>query len=213
MIISGEFKKGIVISVLWHACIAGVFSFSFGKKIPSPQYASTAFLGAILHPTDLIPGRLPGKRVFIFSHVPLHGAQTEALNSAKGEYTLMPSYALKPQVTMWSESSKPSFLPATTMLVSPVKKKEAVIMFYPPLPYHFLLYFKDRQEVHIELLFNLVDSGIASSVTVKRKISSGNLEADLLSMRYISRYLFIEQAKFLPNKWQTVKIDLRPKND
>jgi hypothetical protein len=52
-----------------------------------------------------------------------------------------------------------------------------------------------------------------NSILVKRRISSGNLEADLLSMRYISRYLFMQQRGFVPNKWQTVKIDLSTVND
>jgi hypothetical protein len=86
-------------------------------------------------------------------------------------------------------------------------------MFYPRLPYHFALYFKDRQTVHIELMFQVISGAQRNSILVKRRVSSGNLEADLLSMRYISRYLFIQQRGFAPNKWQTVKIDLSTAND
>jgi len=48
---------------------------------------------------------------------------------------------------------------------------------------------------------------------IKRKISSGNLEVDLLTMRYIGHYLFIQQKRFTPNNWQTVKIDLSEKEN
>jgi len=92
-------------------------------------------------------------------------------------------------------------------------RKESAIMFYPRLPYHFALYFKDRQTVHIELAFAVISGDKRNSILVKRRISSGNLEADLLSMRYISRYLFMQQRGFVPNKWQTVKIDLSTAND
>jgi len=91
------------------------------------------------------------------------------------------------------------------------ERKEPAIMFYPRLPYHFALYFKDRQTAHIELSFQVTSAGKRNSIMIKRKISSGNLEADLLSMRYISHYLFIQQAKGVANKWQTVKIDLSAK--
>jgi hypothetical protein len=95
----------------------------------------------------------------------------------------------------------------------PIRKKEAVIMFYPQLPYNFLIYFQDRQLVHIELMYNIISRDSANSIIIKRKISSGNLEVDLLSMRYIGHYLFIQQDAFAPNIWQTVKIDLSTKTE
>ena len=73
------------------------------------------------------------------------------------------------------------------------------------------LYFKDRQLAHIELAFNIISGQKINPVVVKRKISSGNLEADLLSMRYISHYLYIQQAAFPSDVWQEVKIELSPK--
>jgi hypothetical protein len=59
-------------------------------------------------------------------------------------------------------------------------------------------------------MFKVDSSGGRNSLEIKRKISSGNLEVDLLSMRYLSPYLFIQQNRFTPNNWQTVKIDLSP---
>ena len=41
---------------------------------------------------------------------------------------------------------------------------------------------------------------------------SGNLEADLLSMRYINHYLSVQQQMFPVNKWQVVKIELSAQN-
>jgi len=94
--------------------------------------------------------------------------------------------------------------------------QKPVIILHPSLPQYFLIYFKDRQLAHIELLFNMpsVPSGKRTSrIEVKRKITSGNLEADLLSMRYISHYLFIQQSAFPSDTWQTVEIDLSCKDD
>ena len=39
----------------------------------------------------------------------------------------------------------------------------------------------------------------------------GNLEADLVCMRYVSHYLFMQQEKITPGIWHTVKIDLSAK--
>ena len=86
-------------------------------------------------------------------------------------------------------------------------------MFYPSFPEHLLLYFTDRQTVHIELQYNVSSNDPASTVWLKRKISSGNLEADLLAMRYLSHYLFIQRARLPTDSWQTVKIELSPKHD
>ena len=74
-----------------------------------------------------------------------------------------------------------------------------------------LLYFKDAQQAHIELLYRSDAVEGVGPVSVKRKISSGNLEADLLSMRYMSHYLSLQQARFSPGIWHPMKIDLAPK--
>ena len=86
-------------------------------------------------------------------------------------------------------------------------------MFYPRLPPYFSLYFKDRQVAHMELMFKITSSLKNSSISIKRKISSGNLEADLLCMRYINHYLFVQQGIFTSGDWQAVKIELSAKND
>jgi len=95
----------------------------------------------------------------------------------------------------------------------PPKRKDSVIIFHPQLPYDFLLYFKDRQEVHIELLFKISRDLEDRSIVIKRKISSGNLEADLLAMRYIDHYLFLQQARLPLDSWRAVKIDLGLKGE
>jgi hypothetical protein len=97
--------------------------------------------------------------------------------------------------------------------VLPAQRKDSSIMFHPLLPYQLQLYFKDRQAVHIELQFKIEPGMGRRSIAIRRKISSGNLEADLLSIRYMQHYLFIQQARFSPDTWQTVKIDLTTKND
>jgi hypothetical protein len=96
------------------------------------------------------------------------------------------------------------------VLADPPKRKDSVLMLHPLLPYQFNLYFRDRQTVHIELEFEITQADMRNFVSLRRKISSGNLEADLLSMRYIGHYLFIQQARFMPAKWQTVKIEFSP---
>lgn len=93
-------------------------------------------------------------------------------------------------------------------ITSFVKSKKPSIIFHPLLPFSFNIYFQDRQVAHVELMFKIISCGIRNSLLVKRKISSGNLDVDLLSMRYIGHYLFIKQNDFIPSEWQTVKIDL-----
>jgi len=88
-------------------------------------------------------------------------------------------------------------------------KKDSVITIHPLLPYGLQLYFRDRQSVHMELEFMIYTNRSAKKfIIIKRKISSGNLDADLLCSRYLGHYLFIQQERFATNIWQTVKIDL-----
>jgi hypothetical protein len=206
---STDFKKTIFISLLGHITALSIFSFSFGNRIPNPDFAGVSFWGTVLPKSELITTRAfnPPDIRKLFLKEP----QISSLDKIKKEYPLLPDYYLKPKVNLAFNEDKAIFVQKPTNVLPVSIRKESVIMFHPELPYNFLLYFKDRQAVHIELMFNIIPSGKTHSIVIKRKISSGNLEADLLSMRYISHYLFIQQARFLKNNWQTVKIDLAPK--
>lgn len=85
-------------------------------------------------------------------------------------------------------------------------REERALFFYPKLPHNFILYFNDRSTVHIELDFFVASSG--NVVEVKRRVSSGNLDVDLLVWRYVSQWLFVHRKQLKPDSWQTVKIDL-----
>ncbi len=135
------------------------------------------------------------------------------LNKVSKEPFLSARYYLKPSIPLAFNTEKEVFKEKIAPLAFSLKRKEPQIIFHPLLPYSFTLYFKDRQVAHVELMFNLSSSGLHNSIEIKRKISSGNLEVDLLSKRYIGHYLFIQQARFTPNRWQSVKIDLSAKND
>lgn len=205
------FKKTIFLSLLGHITIFSIFSLSFGNKIPKANHAQVAFWGAILRSSDLTPGFLQAEH-----HVKLHLTPPllmQIKDSGQETTALTSNYYLKPAITLEFNKDKLIFIQEQAVIPIVQARKRPQIMFYPHLPRHFLLYFKDRESVHIELIFNIISSGRTNSIAIKRKISSGNLDADLLVMRYISHYLFIQQGVFTTDKWQTVKIDLSTKND
>lgn len=209
MVYLGHFKKTIFISVLGHITMFGIFSLSFGYRLPKADYANVFFLGSILRSSDLNSQTLIMGTGIGIKPKPL----TLVPDSINKEYALvLPQYS-KPEAPLPLDGDKVIFTPKPGPPSLIPARKESVIMFYPALPYHFLLYFKDRQTVHIELMFNIIPTGSINSIDIKRKISSGNLEVDLLAMRYIRHYLFIQQKTFSQNSWQTVKIDLIPHDD
>jgi len=206
------FRKTIFISLLGHIAVFSIFSFSFGNRIAKIHYGSVSFWGGLLNSYDFISHGAfinIGTKA-IFRHTRTLNIPTEKLDTS---LFLSDSY-FKPAVNLALEREK-IILPQRPITL-PIKKidKRPVVMFHPVLPYHFTLYFKDRQMVHIQLMFNIsTRPDNTNSISLKRKISSGNLEVDLLSMHYISHYLFIQQARFPPNSWQTVKIEFSPRND
>ena len=105
------------------------------------------------------------------------------------------------------ENQKALFYPKQNIRLS---KRETSLMFYPYLPYSFILYFKDRQKANLEFLFYFSDDNRLSSL--KRKTSCGNLEIDLLVMRYINRSLYLIRDSFPSHIWQSVKIELKRKD-
>lgn len=205
------FRQAIAISFLGHATLFGIFSLSFGPSLPRADFNSIYFRGAAFRGCDLLPA---GNAAGHDKALPLGRAEISVLNKGMQEDGLLIYREHnKPLVVFSLKEEKAVFMPKTAQASSVAARKETAIMFYPRLPYHFALYFKDRQDAHIELEFQVRPADKRSSVLVKRKISSGNLEADLLSMRYINRYLFMQKGGFVPGKWQTVKIDLSTLND
>jgi len=202
------FPKGFVISLAGHLAAFSIFSFSFGKI---PEFSNYNFTGNLLTSGDL---SRPLSGVVAASIVRANNLTESKINSIvldksaqeKGKF---PFILNKPQIAL-SKGEKLKYL--KPLVNFPKPKDKSTIMFYPQLPQSFIVYFQDRQTVHIELDFNITSGRSINSIVVKRKISSGNLEADLLSARYISRYLFMQQARFSLNSTQTVKIDLSTKN-
>jgi len=212
--ISPIFKKTIFISLAGHLALFNIFNFSFGARMLPPDFAKVSSIGAILTAGDVAVFK-PVNKASPFMETGIAKAKAAALDKInRDDFGLIAPVRIKPQTALAFNQDKISFYPK--LLVNhPVFPKNAVpILFYPRLPFYFTLYFKDRQVVHIELLFNIVPGDTMNHhVIIQRKISSGNLEADLLGMRYIERYLFIQQRGFAQNKWQSVKIDLSQKSD
>lgn len=212
------FKKTIFISLLGHITVFSIFGFSFGNRIPNAEYARVYFWGQLLRNSQVnqpisrepallseqhFPAIAGSRLIFSAMRDPVTNLITEREND----------WLKKPPFTLAFNSGKEVFIEKPTNKVFSPRRKEQTIIFHPLLPYGFTLYFKDRQVAHVELMFKPVSAGIRNSILVKRKISSGNLEVDLLVLRYIGHYLFIQQPRILVNNWQIVKIDLSAKND
>ena len=205
-IFTRQFKKTITLSFLGHLSVFFIFSFSFGPRIGQGSFTSIYFLQKGLFLGEVALRYKDGIRHFFVDKtavLSLDRAQKPALE--------VESAYLKPNVEAPFELSRYQFKGPAAQLSPVLKKTGAAIIFHPQIPYSLAPYFKDRQGVHIEIMFNIVQMGEASSVQIRRKVSSGNLEADLLSMRYISRYIFMQRQVLSPNNWQTVKIDLSAK--
>lgn len=212
MISLGYLKKTIFISLLGHITVFSIFSFSFGNRIPIVNYSNVYFWGGILDSYDFISQEAINKLKIktVITRPP--DVRLELKDKTNTERPFRADYYFKPVLNLVFNRDKIIFAEERAQMPLKGLAKESVVVFHPVLPYHFTLYFKDRQRVHIELMFDIVSSGRnTNSIVVKRKIASGNLEVDLLSMRYLSHYLFIQQARFIPDKWQTVKIEFSPR--
>lgn len=201
----------VFISFLSHLTAFGFFSFSFGAKIPPANYSGVAFWGQVLPDSQTRFAAGPGAVM-----KPVTGqifAKLRPQRPVVQNPVAKPSgWAIKPQscLALVADKSTPVYKPCLSVSVS--KRKEQVIIFHPLLPSNFFLYFKDRQIAHVELIFKITPGASGNPVTVKRKISSGNLEADLLTVRYMEHYLFLQRNRFTPELWQNIKIDLSAKD-
>lgn len=211
MIISSPFKKTIFVSLLGHLTVFSIFSFTFGNNEPAANYAPVFFLGQFLRNTQVAPPVPREGQITLALHP--EPSLSPVLHRAAKDTDLLTKCYLKPSITLTPVREKKVFTPETHPSLFIRKSREPTIVFHPMLPYGFTLYFKDRQVVHVELMYKLDSFRSGNPILIKRKISSGNLEVDLLTMRYIEHYLFIQQKSITTDNWQTVKIDLSAKEE
>jgi hypothetical protein len=210
-IFQGNLGKTVAISLLSHGVLFGLFSFSFGPRLPDFQRPDISFLGSILLQSDVaVPGN--HRQSSMIENIFLTKTAAAFLKPQPDNFKIQPAYGFKPSLDRQISIKKGhySYHPATKTGAPILRDHD--IMFYPLLPQHFTLYFQDRQSAHMELLCKAGKKLKPSSIIIKRKISSGNLEVDLLTMRYIGHYLFIQQRHFIKDTWQTIKIDLTTEN-
>ncbi len=203
----GSVRSAILVSVCSHCLLGALLVLSFGPRLKTLALPTASFWGAYLRTEDLGGtlkriGSVRPRRQASASHLPPASALPPGNLAGVFQKPFSPVPPSFPRVAC---------APQAYVLPPPVRR-EAVLMLYPPLPQHFRLYFKDRQRVHIEFLVRMYAEAKTPSLVVKRKISSGNIEADLLSMRYLNRYLFEQRGRFSFADWEPVKIDLELKD-
>jgi hypothetical protein len=201
-----DLRKIVSISLAGHIAVLAFLPF-FGLSLCPSQargaFKPVVFCGSIPYGFFVTPSLALPRTLITRNTKPL----IVPLSAPQDPLTY--DYYVKPQAAVSAISFRQAVKSPAIVADSP-KRRDPVLLLHPLLPYQFDLYFKDRQAVHIELEFFIAQSSDRNFVSLRRKISSGNLEADLLSMRYIGHYLFIQQARFMPNSWQSVKIEFSP---
>ncbi len=205
------FRKTILISLVGHATAFSFLTFSFGRQPPNLGHTKVAFWGGVLQPYDFIPKSQHYNKENVIKEASIVPSLTLPPQKKIDTGSQIEPVSLKPQTLLAVGTNKSIFMAGTSNSLLPPKKRESVVMLYPQLPYHFNLYFKDRQVVYIELEYSVISKDKINRLVLKRKTSSGNLEADLLCMRYLNLYLSMQQDRLMPDKWHTVKIELEPK--
>jgi len=200
-------KSAIFISLICHIVMFNNIELTFSNRIAEKgrvfAFSKIFFLGSILDTsTPLgIDGEHSRKigysldRIITKSNAGLYMGIKPALEL----------YTTKSNAGLYLGNKITYFQPSPIPLI---RQANSGIMFYPPMPYHFLLYFKDRQTAHMEVAFYISPEGKVARI--KRKISSGNPEVDLLIMRNLTHFLNLCESNFALGSWQTVKIDLSP---
>ena len=209
--INTVFRKILGLSFLCHLAVFTLFSLSLSNKITNINYTSFNFFGRLITTAQIMnPQNFKlesAKNLFFRNHDLLLLNKIER----QPDISLHPSY--RPMITSGFVTEKEELANNFGLTFIAPKRNEPKIIFHPVLPYDFSLYFNDRQVAHVELMFKVDANDNPNYIKIKRKVSSGSLEVDLLTTRYIERYLFNRQVRFEPSSWHTVKIDLSGKND
>ena len=214
---AGTLRNALFVSLIWHILCGGVIDPTFGEILGNAHFPEVLFLGSILDSRDLVSHSQEKRedrhsKDSLYSYINLFNFKTSVLSKEKGESF---SSLIKYKRPLFNLSYQPEEKIITRARLDhsilDEYKKDSSLVFYPRLPYSFLIYFKDRQKAHIEFSFFISKEGVITFID--RKITSGNLEVDLLASRYINRHLNLIKGQFLTDTWQTVKIDLTRRDD
>lgn len=211
------FRRSLTFSLLGHLTLFSVFGLSFGGVIPRADYAQVDFWGGVLSNFEITG--VTWDRPLDFRRTRITKPELARMEKKLRQDKIpdlemgMTAYSFKPPAVNLAADEKIIYSRKVETRPESFRNRDSVVTFHPVLPYHFTLYFKDRQVANIELMYNLLPRGSNRLVEIRRKISSGNLEVDLLTMRYISHYLFIQRDKLTPGTWKKVKIEFSPRND
>ena len=205
------FRKSFVFSVLGHLSLLALVSLSFGRSLPSAaSYAHVFFWGDYLRNYQVARPTVSTSYNLTKNFLKFKPQENLASKPEKQSFAAPKGY-IKPHLTPEFGIEKSVFVKKAAPERFVRTNVETSMVFHPVLPYAFTLYFKDREVAHVELMFDIVYSQGRRSIDIKRKITSGNPEVDLLTMRNISHFISMQQSRFSPNNWQTVKIDLSAK--
>lgn len=207
-------KSTIFVSLIWHIACFSIVELTFGKRIfLNPASFETFFLGSILQNSDYHSKSesaltdYPKKNATSISQ-PLRSKNSRLKpQDFFSELNNLPLMLDKPKDLIALAKGKITYF-ATTPLPE-TRNSAGSLLFHPLLPYHFLLYFKDRQTAHVEIMF-YISSRRGKVTGLKRKISSANPEVDILVMRNLAHFLNLCGSNFATDSWQSVKIDLKP---
>jgi hypothetical protein len=212
------FKKSLIFSVAGHLTLFTAFGLSFGNRIlNADNLPRISFWGDYLgnyqveKPTSNLNRYVtvtPTNTINTIQDLFRRKQDASIVSKAETKGFTGPQGCIKPSLAFGFGEQKSVFIKKTALVRYIPRSPEGAMVFHPVLPYDYTLYFKDRLVAHVELEFDIVSREGKGSVEIKRSITSGNPEVDLLIMRNISHYLSMQQKRFSPNSWQTVKIDL-----
>lgn len=218
---NGIIKKPLFVSLFVHLFLFSIVSVSLNPPGYSRHGISLSYLGTSVSPGSYTHAPVHASTNSEGALIPFFGAEEiKALYQAgKGllqarRKNMLADYYLKPNLARGFTMAKSSYSEKIGQPYFLAQQKTPVFIFHPILPEGFNLYFKDWQSAHVELAYQIsMADGSRILPVVKRKISSGNLEVDLLCKRYIANYLFAQRLSSGSSGWQVVKIDLSGKDD
>lgn len=197
-------KISLTVSLLSHLFFMGIFEPILGS-IPQKNLPSTFFLGPLLDKDEVISENRYFKERDLFSLKRFINFRIYSFPSKVKFSFFNISEETKPLTPLVGCHNKLIFRDKI-LSFDKLKEKHTSLIFHPYLPYSFTIYFKDRQRAYIEFSFYFSEKG--KTLFINRKITSGNLEADLLALRYVLRCLGLLANQFPKKSWQTVKIEL-----
>jgi hypothetical protein len=210
------FSVSFFVSCFWHIGLFSIILINFPDARLKTNNNDIVFLGSFLKDYDFVQNEDYSRQAKIPDYY-FKTARQNLLILDLNDYAKLDSFIDKPLAYYFEKevyreeiySSIEEFLSKNIALKQRPQEVEADLLDSSNLP-DFKIYFRDELPRYVK--FNLYINPTGRVGFLKKTISSGSFDADMIAQRFVNRLVF-DKSAYGRSHWQTIELNLKHDTD